>query len=83
MTEFNYHGVIFRVPVYMTSGGPGLEPHLTIGENIEIVEIESLDTWLASSGSNLLPDDYIQKAADDPYFVESAIEAAEYDRDPY
>ena len=81
MTEFNYHGVIFRAPVYMTSGGPGLEPHLTIGETIEIVEIESLETWL--DFSKLMPDDYLQKAADDPQFVESAIEAAEYDRDPY
>lgn len=81
MTEFGYHGAVFRVFVYMTSGGPGLTPELTISENIEVVEVECLETW--QDFSKLTPEDYLDQAADDPRFVEMAIEAAEYDRDPY
>jgi hypothetical protein len=79
VTQLSYHGVVFEVSVYMTSGGPGLTPDLTVGEDIQVVEIESLDTWL--DFSRLMPEDYTDRAADDPHFVEAAIEAAEYDRD--
>lgn len=81
MTEFGYHGAVFRAEVYLESGGPGLAPYLTIEPNIKVVEVECHETW--ADFSKLTPQEYLDVAADDPEFVEAAIEAAEYDRDPY
>jgi len=81
MNLFSYHGVVFDAPVRYSPSGPGLHVELEVGEDIEVVEIECLKTWY--DFSKLTPEDYLDKAADDPRFVERAIEAAEYDRDPF
>lgn len=81
MTQFSYHGIVFDAPVRYSDSGPGLRVELEVGDGTTIVEVECLETW--QDFSKLTPEDYLDQAADDPRFVEMAIEAAEYDRDPY
>lgn len=81
MTQFGYHGVVFDVSVRYSPSGPGLRVELEVGEDIQVVEVECAETW--RDFSELTPEDYTDHAADDPRFVEAAIEAAEYDRDPF
>ena len=78
MTQFVYHGVVFDAPMQMSDSGPGLVRELELGEGTTVITIECLETW--REFTRMEPEVWVEDCADDPEFVASAIESAEYDQ---